>query len=87
MPPGVTQRDGKWVEVREGAAHPFPMFVWQHVALVADGTTLHLYRNGKQVASGPCCGVLPQPPVAGLGIGCRTNEAGTDVAPGQPASY
>ena len=84
----VTQRNGQWVEVlREGASHPIPMFAWQHVALVADGTTLHLYRNGKEVASSPCAGVLPKPPVAGLGIGCRTNDAGTAVVPDSPPGY
>jgi hypothetical protein len=74
----VTQRDGQRVEVREGRDSPLPLRVWQHVALVADGTALRLYRNGKEVASGPCAGVLPHPPLAGLGIGCRTNKAGTD---------
>ena len=43
----VTQRDGQTVEVREGESEPFPVNAWQHVALVADGTALHLYRNGK----------------------------------------
>ncbi len=49
----VTQRDGQRVEVREGRDSPFPLRLWQHVALVADGATLHLYRNGKEVASCP----------------------------------
>jgi hypothetical protein len=65
----VTQRSGRWVEVREGASHPLPMFVWQHVALVADGKNLHLYRNGREVDSAACAGVLFPPPVASLGIG------------------
>ncbi len=77
----VTQRDGRRVEIREGQGEleRFPLHVWQHVALVADGTALHLYRNGKEVASCPCAGVLPRPPVAALGVGCRTNHAGTDA--------
>ncbi|MCG2682067.1 MAG: LamG domain-containing protein [Planctomycetales bacterium] len=83
----VTQRDGQMAELREGASQPLPLFVWQHVVLVADGTTMHLYRNGKEVASGPCAGVLPQPPTAGLGIGCRTNEAGTDPLPDTPGAF
>jgi hypothetical protein len=77
----MTQRDGQRVLVREGDRQPLPPLVWQHVALVADGTTLRLYRNGKEVAFGPCVGVLPQSPVAALGVGCRTNEAGTDALP------
>ncbi len=74
----VTQRDGRPTEVREGESNPLPLYLWQHVALVADGGTLRLYRNGKQVAVTSCLGVLPNPPVASLGIGCRTNKAGTD---------
>jgi hypothetical protein len=81
------QRNGPWAEVREGASRPIPMFVWQHVAMVADGTTLRLYRNGKLVASSPCAGVLPQSPVAGLGIGCRTDSAGTGANPDSPPGY
>lgn len=77
----VTQRDGQRVEVREGRDQPFLPYLWQHVALVADGTTLYLYRNGKPLASAPCAGVLPQPPVGSLGIGCRTDPAGTDANP------
>ena len=76
----VTQRNGQYVELREGEPRPLPLGVWQHVAFVADGSTLRLYRNGVQVAAMPCAGILPQPPMAGLGIGCKTNDAGTDVA-------
>ncbi len=80
----VTQRDGQTTEVREGEPNPLPLDLWQHVALVADGTALRLYRNGKQVAAAPCAGVLPWPPVAGLGIGCRTNAAGDDAYLSEP---
>ena len=64
------------------------MFVWQHVALVADGTRLHLYRNGTQVASGACAGLLFPPPVVALCIGSRTTNAqGTDADPPVPGHH
>jgi hypothetical protein len=80
----VTQRDGQRVEVREGASYLFPLNTWQHVALVADGTVLRLYRNGMEVDSVPCAGVLHRPLVASLGIGCKTDSSG--AAPPSPAA-
>jgi hypothetical protein len=81
----VASRNGQEdMVVREGALQPLPMFTWQHVAFVADGPTLRLYRNGKEVASSPGAGVLPQPAVASLGIGCRINREDTDAMPDTP---
>ena len=77
----VTQRNGERVEVREGADHLVPLAEWVHVAFVADGTTLRLYRDGKEVASGPCRGVLPNPPMSSMSIGCKTDNAGTAPSP------
>ncbi|MBI5385208.1 MAG: hypothetical protein HZA90_11050 [Verrucomicrobia bacterium] len=37
--------------VREGADAPLPLGSWQHVALVCDGSTMHLYRNGLRVGA------------------------------------
>jgi hypothetical protein len=83
----VTQRDGRTVLVREGESYPLPRGDWQHVAFVADGEALRLYRNGVEVASARCAGIDPQTPVAALGIGCKTNDAGTDVAVDTPAYW
>ena len=83
---GVTQRNGRNVAVREGATHYVPLAEWIHVAFVADGTTLRLYRNGKEVGSVACAGVLPNPPMASLGIGCKTNNAGTSLAQNQAST-
>jgi hypothetical protein len=77
----VTQRDHQWVDVHETASQPVPSGVWQHVAFVADGQTLRLYRGGKQVASVPCNSVLPTPPVACLSIGCTASTSGTEASP------
>ena len=76
----VTQRDGRLASVEvheEPFSKALPVGVWQRLALVADGTVLHIYRDGVQVASTPCLGVLPNPPMTSLGIGCKTNTAGT----------
>jgi len=75
----VTQRDGRRIELREGENYPFPLGVWQHVAIVADGAMLRLYRNGKEVASAACEGILREMLPPGLGIGCRTNTEGTEA--------
>ena len=83
----ITQPNGQCTEIREGASHPFPFGRWQHVAFVADGSAVHLYRNGRELASHPVAGILPKPPVASLGIGCRTNSAGTDMDQGEPCLW
>ena len=38
----------------------FPRAIWQHVAFVADGKTLRLYRNGVEVAVAQCRGILTE---------------------------
>jgi hypothetical protein len=80
----ISQRDGEYAELRED--EPLPLGSWQHVALVIDGTTARLYRNGKEIKSCPCAGILPNPPLAALGIGSHLNENGTaassDFVPG-----
>ena len=45
----ITQRDGQVVTLVEPDAHPFPLYEWQHVAFTTDGTTLRLYRQGREV--------------------------------------
>jgi hypothetical protein len=81
----VMQEDGKEIHVREGSesaeAASFPRGTWQHVAFVADGAMLRLYRNGVEVAEGPCRGVARQPSPRNLGIGCQTNSDAVGLAP------
>jgi hypothetical protein len=51
------------------------------VAFVADGVRLRLYRNGVEVAvSAPYNGTLLVPPMAGLGIGVKTDDSGSGPA-------
>jgi hypothetical protein len=60
---------------REGAA--FPVASWQHVAFVADGSMMRLYRNGTQVSAVPYDGTLYQPTVKSFGIGMKPNADGS----------
>ena len=64
----VHDRAGSEVGVRDTA--PLPIGEWQFVAFTLDGTTLRLYRNGREVASTPCNGLSPSAPNA-LGIGVK----------------
>ena len=75
----IAQRNGSVVVLGEKKEEFLAMGVWQHIAFVADGKMLRLYRNGGVVAAGPCNGVSPQPPMKSLGIGCKTNDLGTQV--------
>ena len=51
----------------------FPLGKWQHVAQVFDGTTMRLYRNGTEVASCPCHGLMNDSRLKHLTIGCQNN--------------
>jgi hypothetical protein len=64
---------------------PFPIGSWQHVAFVADGETLRLYRNGKEIGSirhKP----LSAPTIRSLGIGAKL-IGNHPKRPGAPADF
>ena len=73
----VAQRDRREVFVREGVSKPFPIAQWQHVAFVLDRSVLRLYRNGVEVASAQCDGLLKKAEVSSLAIGCQVDNDGT----------
>ena len=50
---------GEWISVAETDVGMLPRKTWQHVAFVADGKVLRLYRNGAEVAASPCPGPTP----------------------------
>ncbi len=55
-----------------------PTGVWQHVGVVAEGTTIKLYRNGALAASlTDYSGALPASPSSFLGIGATLDATGT----------
>jgi hypothetical protein len=49
---------------------------WQHVAFVADGALLRLYRNGIEVGSTPHAGIIADPKQQVMGIGVQLNREG-----------
>ena len=72
---GVLQADGRAVFLSEGG-NEFPRGRWQHVAFVADGTMLRLYRNGVEVGASPCRGISRRQLPDALGIGLQTDQSG-----------
>jgi len=78
--------DGGGATVSAIDAVPLPLGTWQHVAFIADGARMRLYRNGLQVAeSATYNGTLLVPPMTGLGIGVKTDDTGS--APAAIAGY
>lgn len=67
------------VSAQEGVL--FPTNGWQHVAMVADGTTLRIYRNGVQVATNAYDGTLFNPTNA-LSLGARLDATDSAVESG-----
>ncbi len=65
---------GKEVVVRDTT--PLPLNTWHHVAFVADGKELRLYRNGREVASTPFRALHRDPRIKALAIGTKLNLSG-----------
>jgi hypothetical protein len=55
---------------------PFPLNVWHHVAFVADGETLRLYRDGKEVSAARYSRLKSNEKIKSLAIGTKLNLAG-----------
>jgi hypothetical protein len=82
----VNDRNVNHVHIR--APTPLPKGQWQHVAMVADGSVLHLYCNGVEVGQVPCDGVAPTPPLKHFTIGGIWNwPAAASVAEAKPCSF
>jgi hypothetical protein len=64
----IAGADGEEAQIKE--TKPFPLTEWQHVAFVADGNSLRLFRNGIEVAKGSHHG-LAAPTLKALGIGAK----------------
>ena len=64
----IREADGGTVWI--GETEPLPLGEWQHVAFVADGEFVSLYRNGKEVAREPYDGLV-DPTFPSLGIGVK----------------
>lgn len=59
----------------------FPLGIWQHVAMVADGSRIRLYRNGVEVANAGYNGSL-KTSFAPLTIGAKSNDAQNGASAG-----
>ena len=66
----IVVRGSKRGGARVRDSEPFPLGSWQHVAFVADGETLHLYRNGREIGNVPQK-PLATPTIRELGIGTK----------------
>ncbi len=65
---------------------PFSTNQWVHVAVVADGSYIRLYKNGTQVASVTYSGTL-KTSFKPLGIGVKLNDAGTGSSTVNPGYW
>lgn len=74
----VLNQEGEKIGVREHI--PFPLGAFQFVAFVVDGSTLRLYRNGGEVGSTACEGLVSKG-TSDLGIGVKLGPEG------QPATH
>jgi hypothetical protein len=70
----IVEGSGADVAVRDKA--PLPLNTWHHVAFVADGTMLRLYRNGVEVDSKPYHTLHCDPRIQALAIGTKLNLLG-----------
>ena len=78
---------GKGALLREGESHPFPLHEWEHVAFVADGSMLRLYRQGHEVGAMPCDGVKFPVAQRSLGIGVTINDANSGASTNLPSFW
>ncbi|UUO07210.1 FecR domain-containing protein [Blastopirellula sp. J2-11] len=80
----VRDRDKNVIKLRE--QEPLPLGQWQHVAFVADGQQLRLYRNGQEIASTECVGLATDGPQS-LGIGAKLSPDCTQPDPQNPGYW
>jgi len=70
----IVDSSGKEIAVRD--RQPLPLHSWHHVAFVADGQMLRLYRNGREVDARPYHHLHRDPRITSLAIGTKLNLAG-----------
>ena len=71
----VHVHDVHGAEVGAREDQPLPLGEWHFVAFTLDGSTLRLYRNGREVAATPCSGLTPSAPSA-LALGAKLDASG-----------
>jgi len=72
----IIDGSGKEIFIRDQV--PLPLNTWHHVAFVADGTNLRLYRNGLEVDSQPYRQLHRDTRIKALAIGTKLNLLGTE---------
>ena len=70
----IVDSSGAEITVRDSV--PLPLNTWHHVAFVADGENLRLYRNGVEVDSKPYHELHRDPRIKALAIGTKLNLLG-----------
>ncbi|MGD9635418.1 MAG: LamG-like jellyroll fold domain-containing protein, partial [Pirellulales bacterium] len=70
----IVDSSGQEIAVRD--SEPLPLKSWHHVAFVADGQTLRLYRNGREVDAKPYHRLHRDPRITALAIGTKLNLNG-----------
>jgi Concanavalin A-like lectin/glucanases superfamily/FecR protein len=70
----IVDNSGKEIVVRDRV--PLPLNSWHHVAFVADGENLKLYRNGVEIVSMPYQELHRDPRIKALAIGTKLNLVG-----------
>lgn len=85
----VRQPDGSDAKVAERSDVKFPLGQWVHVAFVADGDTLRLYRNGQEVGSARCKAPTTNPAVAWMTIGYKAadRQLAPSISDGAPGYW
>jgi hypothetical protein len=68
-------QDSSRREITVKDAAPIPLNEWHHVAFVADGAVLRLYRNGVEVDAAPYQRLKWDPRIKALAIGTKLNLA------------
>jgi hypothetical protein len=68
-------QDSSEKEITVKDSVPLPLHDWHHVAFVADGSKLRLYRNGREVSSAPYRQLRSDSRIKALAIGTKLNLA------------
>jgi hypothetical protein len=66
-------QDSSGLEITVKDDSPIPLGEWHHVAFVADGAMLRLYRNGVEVDAAPYRELRNDPRIRALAIGTKLN--------------
>jgi ferric-dicitrate binding protein FerR (iron transport regulator) len=69
-------QDSSKQEITVKDSIPLPLNMWHHVAVVADGGMLRLYRDGHEVASAPYSRLEKDARIKALAIGTKLNLRG-----------